>query len=49
LEAGNGAVEGRVEAHAIAALEFEGTTDQSFLKQTLPGLRRFNAEYPFRR
>lgn len=48
LEAGKGTVEGRVEAHAIAALEFEGTTDQSFLKQTLAELRQVNATYPFR-
>jgi hypothetical protein len=37
-----------VEAHAIASLEFEGTTDQSFLKQTLAELRQVNAAYPFR-
>jgi hypothetical protein len=48
LEAGKGTVEGRVEAHAIAALEFEGTTDQSFLQQTLAELRQVNAAYPFR-
>jgi hypothetical protein len=48
LEAGKGTVEGRVEAHAIAALEFEGTIDQSFLKQTLAELRQVNATYPFR-
>lgn len=49
LESGKGTVEGRVEAHALAALEFEGTTDQSFLKQTLTELRQVNAEFPFRR
>jgi hypothetical protein len=48
LEKGKGTVEGRVEAHAIAALEFEGTTDQSFLKETLAELRHVNAAYPFR-
>jgi hypothetical protein len=48
LEAGKGTVEGRVEAHAIAALEFEATTDQSFLKQTLVELRQVTAAYPFR-
>jgi hypothetical protein len=48
LEAGKGRVEGRVEAHAIAALEFEGATDQSFLTQTLAELRQVNATYPFR-
>jgi hypothetical protein len=49
LTAGNGAVEGRVEAYAIAALEFEGTSDQSFLAHTLTELRQVNATYPFRR
>lgn len=48
LEAGKGTVEGRVEEHAMAALEFEGTTDQTFLKQTLAELRQVNAAYPFR-
>lgn len=48
LEAGKGRLEGRVEAHAIAALEFEGTTDQSFLAQTLAELRQVNAAFPFR-
>lgn len=48
LTAGKGTVEGRVEAHAIAALEFEGTSDQSFLSETLAELRRVNVSYPFR-
>jgi hypothetical protein len=48
LNSGKGTVEGRVEAHAIASLEFEGTTDQSYLKQTLAELREVNAAYPFR-
>jgi hypothetical protein len=48
LEHGKGTVEGRVEAHAIASLEFEGTTDQSFLRQTLAQLRQVNNTYPFR-
>lgn len=48
LEGGRGTIEGRVEAHAVAALEFEGTTDQSFLAQTLAELRQVNAAYPFR-
>jgi hypothetical protein len=48
LEKGKGTVQGRVEGHAIAALEFEGTTDQSFLKKTLAELRQVNAAYPVR-
>jgi hypothetical protein len=48
LEAGKGTVEGRVEAHTIAALKFEGTTDQSFLKEALTELRQVNKAYPFR-
>ena len=48
LQGGKGTVEGRVEAHAMAALAFEGTTDQSFLEQTSAELRRANAAYPFR-
>jgi hypothetical protein len=45
---GKGTVEGRVEAHAIASLEFEGATDQSCLKETLAELRQVNPVYPFR-
>ena len=48
LESGKGTIEGRVEAHAIASLQFEGTTDQSFLKQTLAEVRQVNAAFPFR-
>jgi hypothetical protein len=48
LTSGKGTVEGRVEAHAIASLEFEGVTDQSFLTQTFSELREVNAAYPFR-
>jgi hypothetical protein len=48
LESGTGTIEGRVEAHAIASLRFEGTTDQSFLKQTLAEVRQVNAAFPFR-
>jgi hypothetical protein len=48
LNGGKGTLEGRVEAHAIASLAFEGTTDQSFLKQTLAELRQVNTAYPFR-
>lgn len=49
LIAGKGTVEGRVEAHAIATLEFEGESDQSFLSHTLAELRQVNATYPVRR
>jgi hypothetical protein len=48
LESGKGTVEGRVEAHSIAVVEFEATTDQSFLKQTLAELRQVTTAYPFR-
>jgi hypothetical protein len=48
LTAGKGRVAGRVEAHAIAALEFEATSDQSFLTGTLAELRQVNAKYPLR-
>lgn len=48
LTDGKGTIEGRVEAHALASLEFEATTDQSFLTQTLAELRQVNAAYPFR-
>lgn len=48
LNQGKGTVEGRVEAHATAALEFEGTTDQSYLKEALTELRQVNEAYPFR-
>jgi hypothetical protein len=49
LSAGKGTVEGRVEAHTIASLEFKGTSDQSFLAHTLTELRQVNASYPVRR
>jgi len=39
---------GRVEVHAVAALEFEGATDQTFLAETLTGLRTVFAKYPYR-
>ena len=38
----------RVEPHAIAALEFEASTDQSFLALTLDALRAVVAKYPYR-
>lgn len=49
LTGGKGTIEGRLEAHAIASLEFEATTDQSFLTQTMAELQRVNSAYPFRR
>lgn len=49
LTAGKGTIEGRVEAHAIASLEFEGMTDQTFLSNTLTELRAVTTTYPFRR
>jgi hypothetical protein len=48
LENGKGTLVGRVEAHAVAALEFEGATDQTFLAETLTGLRTVFAKYPYR-
>ena len=48
LKAGKGALKGRVEAHAIAALEFEASTDQSFLAVTLDALRAVVAKWPYR-
>lgn len=48
LEQGKGTIVGRVEEHALAVLEFEGETEQSFLTQTLSELRAVTAEYPFR-
>jgi hypothetical protein len=50
LTGGKGTVKGRVEAHAIAALEFEGTSDQSFWHTPRPSYGkstqpiRFDAE-----
>ncbi len=48
LSSGKGTIEGRVEEHALAAVEFEAETDQSFLVQTLAELRAVTAKYPFR-
>ena len=48
LKDGKGTLTGRVEAHAIAALEFEASTDQSFLAHTLNALRAIVAVYPYR-
>jgi hypothetical protein len=48
LKAGKGTLTGRVEAHAIAALEFEASTDQSFLAHTLEALRAVVAKHPYR-
>jgi hypothetical protein len=48
LKAGKGTLTGRVGAHAIAALEFEASTDQSFLAHTLDALRATVAKYPSR-
>jgi len=48
LRSGKGTIEGRVEEHAVATLEFEGETDQSFLAQTLTELQAVTAKYPFR-
>jgi hypothetical protein len=49
LTNGKGTVDGRVQAHAMATLEFEGETDQSFLAQTLAELQAVTTKYPFRR
>jgi hypothetical protein len=49
LTSGKGTIEGRVEAHALASLEFERRTDQSFLSQTLTELQEVNTSYPHRR
>jgi hypothetical protein len=48
LKGGKGSVEGRVEEHAMASMEFEAETDQTFLSQTLMELRAVTAKYPFR-
>src|SRR3954449_9165524 len=48
LTGGKGSLEGRVEEHAMASIEFEAETDQSFLSQTLAELRALTAKYPFR-
>ena len=48
LKSGKGALTGRIEAHSIAALEFEVETDQTFLATTLDSLSRVVAKYPFR-
>ena len=48
LEGGKGTLTGRVEAHAIAALEFEAPTDQSFLADTLAAPGTVVAKYPYR-
>jgi hypothetical protein len=49
LKSGKGALMGRVEARAIAALEFEAPTDQSFLAHSLEALRAAVAKHPYRR
>jgi hypothetical protein len=48
LKSGKGTLAGRVEAHAVAALEFEAATDQTFLADTLAALRTVVAKYPYR-
>jgi hypothetical protein len=48
LKSGKGTLTGRIEAHAIAAVEFEAPTDQSFLADTLAALRTVVAKYPYR-
>jgi hypothetical protein len=48
LDGGNGTITGRVEAHAMASLEFDAATDQTYLRQTLSALRTVVSEYPFR-
>jgi hypothetical protein len=48
LKSGKGTLTGRIEAHAIAALEFKAATDQGFLADTLAALRTVVAKYPYR-
>ena len=48
LDSGKGAVEGRVRDHAVAILEFEAQTDQSYLRQTLADLMRVTTAFPAR-
>jgi hypothetical protein len=48
LRSRKGTLTGRVEAHAIAALEFEAPTDQTFLADTLAALQTVVAKYPYR-
>ncbi|MDP9345328.1 MAG: hypothetical protein M3P44_06355 [Actinomycetota bacterium] len=48
LKSGKGTLTGRIEAHAIASLEFEAATDQTFLADTLTALRAVVAKYPYR-
>ena len=48
LNGGKGTIAGRIEAHAIASLQFEGATDQTYLKETLSALRAAVSMYPFR-
>jgi hypothetical protein len=43
-----GTLTGRVEAHAIALVEFEAPTDQSFLIPALSALRAVVTKYPYR-
>jgi hypothetical protein len=47
LDGGKGTIEGHVEEHAMASVEFEAETDQSFLGQTLIELRAVTSRYPF--
>lgn len=48
LEGDEGTVSGRLEAHAIAALEFEASTDRTALAATLAALGDVVARYPYR-
>jgi hypothetical protein len=48
LKEGRGTFAGRGEAHAIASVEFEAPTDQSFLAPALGALRIIATKYPYR-
>jgi hypothetical protein len=48
LNSGKGTLTGRIEAHAVAALEFEAAIEQTFLADTLTALRAVVTKYPYR-
>jgi hypothetical protein len=48
LHGGKGRIAGRIEEHALATLEFDGETDQSYLLETLSELRAVTTTYPIR-
>jgi hypothetical protein len=48
LDRGRGTITGRIEAHAMASLEFEAATDQTYLQQTFSALRAVVSMYPLR-